>query len=123
MKKRIICLLLAVITIFSLMPTAFAASSEATAAADTLHSLGLFNGTGTDANGNPIYDLDRAPTRHEAVTMLVRILGKGVFCQVKIPGIAKAKSLVLPREFPGNCQIKSLVLPRYFTRMRALRRR
>ena len=47
----------------------------------------------------------------------------GVFCQVKIPGFAKANSLVLPREFPGNCQINSLVLPRYFTRMRALRRR
>ena len=48
---------------------------------------------------------------------------KVVFCQVKIPGFAKANSLVLPREFPGNCQINSLVLPRYFTRMRALRRR
>ena len=46
-----------------------------------------------------------------------------VFCQVKIPGFAKANPLVLPREFPGNCQINSLVLPRYFTRMRALRRR
>ena len=46
-----------------------------------------------------------------------------VFCQVKIPGFAKANSLVLPREFPGNCQINSLILPRYFTRMRALRRR
>ena len=46
-----------------------------------------------------------------------------VFCQVIIPGFAKANSLVLPREFPGNCQINSLVLPRYFTRMRALRRR
>ena len=48
---------------------------------------------------------------------------KNVFCQVIIPGFAKANSLVLPRKFPGNCQINSLVLPRYFTRMRALRRR
>ena len=48
---------------------------------------------------------------------------QNVFCQVKIPGFAKANPLVLPREFPGNCQINSLVLPRYFTRMRALRRR
>lgn len=46
-------------------------------AAQSLYELGLFNGTGTDANGNPIFDLDRAPTRHEAVTMLVRLLGKG----------------------------------------------
>lgn len=45
-------------------------------AADALYNLGLFNGTGKDTNGNPIFDLDRAPTRHEAVTMLVRLLGK-----------------------------------------------
>ena len=55
---------------------------------------------------------------------IVNELGySNVFCQVKIPGFAKANSLVLPREIPGNCQINSLVLPRYFTRMRALRRR
>ena len=52
-----------------------------------------------------------------------RLTAFAVFCQVKIPGFAKANSLVLPREIPGNCQINSLVLPRYFTRMRALRRR
>lgn len=46
-------------------------------AAQNLYELGLFNGTGTDTDGNPIFDLDRAPTRHEAVTMLVRLLGKG----------------------------------------------
>lgn len=38
--------------------------------------MGLFGGTGTDANGNPIFDLDRAPTRQEVITMLVRLLGK-----------------------------------------------
>ena len=54
---------------------------------------------------------------------LAQVGRERVFCQVKIPGFAKANSLVLPREFPGNCQINSLVLPRYFTRMRALRRR
>lgn len=59
-----------------MIPSAFAASSEATKAADALNALGLFNGTGTDANGKPVYDLDRAPTRAEAVTMLVRLLGK-----------------------------------------------
>ena len=76
MKKRIISLLLVVMVLFSLAPTAFAANDEATEAADKLHALGLFNGTGTGADGKPIYDLDRAPTRHEAVTMLVRLLGK-----------------------------------------------
>ena len=76
MKKRILSLLLAVVLVCSLVPTAFAASSEATDAANTLHNLGLFNGTGTNADGTPIYDLDRAPSRFEAVTMLVRLLGK-----------------------------------------------
>lgn len=45
-------------------------------AATELYSLGLFSGTGTDKQGNPIFELDRAPTRHEAVTMLVNLLGK-----------------------------------------------
>ena len=56
--------------------TASAASMSAQEAADALHELGLFNGTGTDLRGYPIYELDRAPNRHEAVTMLVRLLGK-----------------------------------------------
>lgn len=76
MKKRIISCLLVLAVICSIMPTVFAASSEATEAAGTLNALGLFGGTGTDANGEPAYDLDRAPTRAEAVTMLVRLLGK-----------------------------------------------
>lgn len=75
--KRFLSLFLVIVMFCCVMPTAFAASDEATAAADELYALGLFNGTGTDANGKPIYDLDRAPTRHEAVTMLVRLLGKG----------------------------------------------
>ncbi|MDD6309122.1 MAG: S-layer homology domain-containing protein, partial [Clostridia bacterium] len=76
MKNRILSLLLAVVLVCSLALTAFAASSEATDAANTLHNLGLFNGTGTNADGTPIYDLDRVPSRFEAVTMLVRLLGK-----------------------------------------------
>jgi hypothetical protein len=60
----------------SLIPSAFAANDEATDAANALHEIGLFNGTGTDEDGNPIYDLDRTPTRQEAVVMLVRLLGK-----------------------------------------------
>lgn len=74
--KKAISLMLTLALVLCMIPTAFAASSEATEAADALNALGLFNGTGTDANGKPIYDLDRAPTRAEAVTMLVRLLGK-----------------------------------------------
>lgn len=76
MRKRIISVLLALVLVLSLAPAAFAASDEANAAADALYQLGLFNGTGTDANGNPNFDLDRTPTRNEAVTMLVRLLGR-----------------------------------------------
>lgn len=45
-------------------------------AADALYAMGLFRGTGMDENYQPIYDLDRTPTRSEAVTMLVRLLDK-----------------------------------------------
>lgn len=53
-----------------------AASSEAESAANELHELGLFGGVGTNVDGTINYDLDRTPTRAEAVTMLVRLLGK-----------------------------------------------
>lgn len=74
--RRFLSLLVSLSLIISLVPAAFAASDEATTAANKLYELGLFGGTGTDANGSPVFDLDRAPTRHEAITMLVRLLGK-----------------------------------------------
>ena len=74
--KRFISLILVTGILCCMMPTAYAASEKALTAADTLYALGLFKGTGVDAAGKPVYDLERAPTRHEAVTMLVRILGK-----------------------------------------------
>lgn len=74
--KRIISFALAIIIALSFAPVSFAASAEAVAAADRLYELGLFEGTGTNADGTPIYTLDRAPTRFEAVAMLVRLLGK-----------------------------------------------
>lgn len=74
--KRILSILLTLVLILSIGPTASGATSEANEAAEALYELGLFQGTGMDASGNPIYELDRAPTRHEAITMLVRLLGK-----------------------------------------------
>ena len=76
MKKRLISLLLAIVMVCSIMPSAFAASDKATQAADALYELGLFKGTGTNADGTPIYDLDKTPTRNQAIIMLVRLLGK-----------------------------------------------
>ena len=52
------------------MLTASAFAANYTNCADSLHEMGLFQGT---QNG---YDLDRAPTRAEASVMLVRLLGK-----------------------------------------------
>lgn len=76
MKRFLACLLAtATLTVCS-VPSAFAASEEALSAANSLYSLGLFQGTGTNSDGSPSFDLDRAPTRNEAVTMLVRLLGQ-----------------------------------------------
>lgn len=51
-------------------------SPEATKAAEELYKLGLFSGTGTNDDGTPIFSLDRVPTRNEAITMLVALLGQ-----------------------------------------------
>ena len=76
MKRRILCLLLAAAMLLGLSMTALAGEPDAQCAAESLYQLGLFNGTGTYADGSPKFELDRAPTRFEAVTMLVRLLGK-----------------------------------------------
>ena len=76
-QKRILSLILALVISLVLVPgTALAADSEAEEAAQSLYELGLFNGIGANADGTPNFDLDRAPTRQEAITMLVRLLGK-----------------------------------------------
>lgn len=74
--KRFVSMVLALTMLLSLVPASYAASNEATEAAQALYELGLFNGVGTNADGTPNFDLDRAPTRQEAITMLVRLLGK-----------------------------------------------
>ena len=57
-------------------PAPLFTEAEMKAAADALYDLGLFAGTGVDANGAPIYELDREPSRYEGIIMLVRLLGK-----------------------------------------------
>ncbi len=76
MKKRVLSLILTLIMVLSLLPAASAAGSEMRVAAQCLYELGLFKGTGTNADGTPIFDLDKTPTRNQAVIMLVRLLGK-----------------------------------------------
>ena len=73
--KRSFVFALVLCLMLTLTPFASAASDEANEAANALYELGLFQGTAEDADGTPVFDLDRAPTRAEAVTMLVRLLG------------------------------------------------
>ncbi len=42
----------------------------------TLYRFGLFNGIGTYDDGTPNFALDHATNRYQAITMLVRLLGK-----------------------------------------------
>ena len=74
--KRLVSLILVAVMLLAYVPPVAAASREAQDAANALYALGLFNGTGTDESGNPTFELDRGMTRAEAVTMLVRLLGK-----------------------------------------------
>lgn len=76
MKKRILSLLLALMLLCGMAPATLAAEDEAQSAAETLNALDLFRGVALAEDGAPIYDLKRAPNRQEAVTILVRLLGR-----------------------------------------------
>lgn len=69
-----LALLLSLALCFCLCPPAFAAiaAEDAQPKAEQLTALGLFRGV--DEAGTP--DLDRAPTRTEALVMLIRLLGR-----------------------------------------------
>ena len=74
--KRILTLLFALVLTLSLAaPAAAVSAGQAQDAAQLLYNLNLFRGVGTNPDGSVDFDLERAPTRAEAVTMLVRLLG------------------------------------------------
>ena len=50
-------------------------AESASDAAARLNALGLLRGVGTKADGSPDFALERAPSRAEAVTMVVRLVG------------------------------------------------
>ena len=76
--KKLLCTLFALLLLLLALPvTAHAMELTPEEGANTLYELGLFQGTGVTANGRPVYALNTAPTRAQAVTMLVRLLGKG----------------------------------------------
>lgn len=84
LKKRIKTYLASILCLavcFALFPAAALAAGTQDEPfpeklAGELNTLGLFKGTGTGADGMPDYELDRAPTRIEALVMLARLLGK-----------------------------------------------
>ena len=75
-KHRLLTLVIALALIILSVACVYAADEKATAAADVLYELGLFAGTGTNADGSPIYSLDRELNRQEAMTLFINLLGK-----------------------------------------------
>ena len=71
MKKTMAILLTMTLLLTMLMPVYAANIEEAEIQASALKKLGLFKGV-SDTD----FDLDRAPTRVEAIIMLIRVLGK-----------------------------------------------
>ena len=75
-KHRILTVVITLLLIIFSAACVYAVDEQATAAADVLYKLGLFAGTGTNADGIPIYSLDRQLNRQEAMTLFVNLLGK-----------------------------------------------
>jgi len=76
MKKLLALALAGLLAVSLFLPVLAAPADEAEQAAWTLYHFGLFQGTGTDEQGFPIFSLEKTPTRAQGVTMLVRLLGK-----------------------------------------------
>ena len=76
--KRLIPLLLSLALTLSLMavPAGAVSADEAQDSAQLLYNMELFKGTGTNPDGTPIFELNSSLTRDQAVTMLIRLLGK-----------------------------------------------
>lgn len=66
---RVVSCFLGIVLMFtnsSALAASPAPSTDATEYAYVLYDLGLFKGTGSGENNEPIFDLDRALTRQEA---------------------------------------------------------
>ena len=74
MNRKILCFVLCVLMLSGVFATAVGASPAQTGA-EELYGLGLFLGTGTDPEGNPVFGLEESATRQQAIVMLIRLLG------------------------------------------------
>ena len=85
-KNRLLSVLLALALLLGTAALPASAEARTTAAqgaalstlekANALHELGLLDGTGTNADGTPDYDLDGTVNRSQGSTMFVYLLGK-----------------------------------------------
>lgn len=75
-KKCLAGLLALVLSLSLTVPALAAPAVEEEDAAWQLYRMGLFQGTGADEEGFPVFDLERTPNRAQGVTMLVRLLGR-----------------------------------------------
>lgn len=75
MKKILSLLLVLCVLTGTMFCTAASSDTAAENAARALYDMGLFLGTGTDASGRPVFELDKGMTRCEAAAMIVRLLG------------------------------------------------
>lgn len=85
-KHRLLSVLLALALLLGTAALPASAEVRTTAAkgaalstqekADALHELGVLDGTGTNADGTPDYDLDGTVNRSQGFTMFVYLLGK-----------------------------------------------
>ena len=88
--RRLLALLLSLTLVMGLLPAAALAAEDTVTRKDftpvseidpevlaaELKNLGLFQGNGELPDGSTDFDLNRAPTRIEAVIMLIRVLGQ-----------------------------------------------
>ena len=75
MKKLVALILTMILTLSLATPAMAAPAPKYTAEAQTLYELGLFKGTGTNADGTPVFALERTASRMQALIMLIRLLG------------------------------------------------
>lgn len=78
MKKRMLAMLLSLVMAvsFIVFPAQAAYEPQYTAEAETLYELGLFKGTGTHADGTPVFSPENNVTRLQALIMLIRLPGQ-----------------------------------------------
>lgn len=77
MKKKLVSMLLCLVMVVSMaaIPAQAAYTPKYTEEAETLYELGLFRGTGINADGTPIFSLQNKATRLQALIILIRLLG------------------------------------------------